>query len=70
MRMSNEGPPLVITSEFFWISNVFLLDTEEFIARAPRKWRWRGGTRVIPCLCELDTAAQPQAGQHVGSAQS
>ena len=61
MRMFKGGPPLVITSEFFWISNVFLLDTNEFIARVPRKWRWRGGTRVIPCLCEVDTAAQPQA---------
>jgi len=36
---------------------------DKFPVWAPRNWRWRGGTRVVPYLSEFDTAAQPQVGQ-------
>jgi len=48
----------------------FPLDTDNFAARHPLTWRWREETRVIPYASEPDTAAQPQAGQHVGPTQS
>jgi len=54
----------------FWISKFFHLDTDNLTARDPLTWRWMKETSVIPYASELDTAAQPQAGQHVGPAQS
>ena len=48
----------------------FLLDTDNFTARDPWTWRWKEETSVMPYASELDTAAQPQVGQHVGPAKS
>jgi len=48
----------------------FLLDMDNFTARDPWTWRWKEETSVMPYASELDTAAQPQVGQHVGPAKS
>jgi len=70
LRMSKDGLPLSMSKSIFWISIFSPLDTDNFTARDPCTWRWREETRVIPYALEPDTAAQPQPGQHLGSAQS
>ena len=70
-KCSREGrASLVNVQEFFFNAQLFPLDTDNCTARDPWTWRWREETRVIPYASELDTAAQPQAGQHVGPARS